>query len=130
MSSDQRKEHLEELDLPHSQVSALLSRDDAQQDYQMLIDRRRFNNAAHAFSEFDRNARGYEIFFSEKSVALIRSICDKMNAALGARDRGIRHTDFGLSDKARTDYEKDRAPLVTELAEETRALVAAAEFSQ
>jgi hypothetical protein len=123
MDDDARAEYLSSFDLQKWQEREILGASDAQEIFMKMVDRKRFGEAAKAFSEFDQIVRSKELFFNLEVYAILRSITDEMHNALITKEMALDDPDRRLSREAWDIYEKKCNPKIGEFSAIGRTLL-------
>ena len=123
MDDDAKEEYLSSFDLQVWQKKEILSSGDVQRSFSQMVDRKRFSEAATAFSVFDKASRSNELFFEPKTHELVRSICDKIHGSLVSREIAIDDADRTMGRQAWDEYNKECVPLIKKLVSEFRRLL-------
>lgn len=124
MDDQARDEYFSSFDLQQWQKKEILSSIDVQDSFSRMVDRKRFLEAATAFSTFDRATRSNELFFEPETFQSLRSVCDKMHSSLVSREIAIDDGDRTFGRQAWDEYDKECVPLIKNLVLEFRDLLA------
>lgn len=125
MDQAAREEYLQSFDLQVWQMREILASSDVQKSFSRMVDRKRFAEAATAFSELDRETRSKELFFETDTFELVRSVCDKIHGSLISREMAIDEpAERSFRREAWNECDKECVPLIKKLVSEFREKMA------